>query len=168
MFTLRLAAPDHAEEIAGVYVRTRRAAYATFFPPEALAAMSVDVEAARWRERIADDASETVLALDADGAIGGFTHVSWRNAGMLATGEIEYMYVATEHQGNGLGALLMTEAETRLAGRRCHDAVLWVYEANTPARGFYERCGWQDDGARRTSESVSGQQLARYRKRPLV
>ena len=39
-------------------------------------------------------------------------------------------------------------------------AVLWVLEANSPARGFYERCGWVADGTRR---SHAGAVAARYR-----
>lgn len=145
-------------------MRTRRLAYAPFFPPEALDAMSVTKEAASWRTRIGGETSRTITAVDGKDVIGGFTHINWNDGELLRTGEIEYMYVATQHQGNGLGARLMAEAEAALASMSLTDAVLWVYEANTPARGFYERCGWADDGARRESTSAPGQYLARYRK----
>ena len=169
MFTVTRATPSQAEEIATLYVRTRRAAYAFFFPPEPLAEMSVSDETDRWHERLTEECSETIIAVDGAGAIAGFAHIAWDDdashaTGERATGEIEYMYVATEHQGVGLGARLIAEAEAALAAAGMGEAILWVYELNTPARGFYERCGWAWDGATKASNSAPGQRLARYRK----
>jgi len=164
VFELRLATPGQAHEIASLYVSTRRLAYAPFFPADVLDAMSVPVETERWSARIAEEAGTAIVAIDRSGAIAGFAHVSWQDDRHPATGEVEFMYVGTEYQGRGLGGLLMAEAEASLSAADLYDGVLWVYRDNTPARGFYERCGWHDDGARRASDSAQGLFLARYRK----
>ena len=161
MWDIREATEGQAGEIASLYVRTRRLAYAPFFPADVLAAMSVRDETEKWRTRLTEGHARTALAVDESGAIGGFTHFSWSEE----PGEIEFMYVATEHQRNGLGAVLMSEAESRLKAAGREAAVLWVYAENVAARLFYERCGWWADGAERASDSAAGKFLVRYRRR---
>jgi ribosomal protein S18 acetylase RimI-like enzyme len=60
----------------------------------------------------------------------------------------------------------MDAAVRALAIRGFAEAILWVFEANTAARGFYERLGWSPDGASKPYEigGVSPLEL-RYRKR---
>ena len=41
----------------------------------------------------------------------------------------------------------MDAAVRDLTTRGFGEAVLWVFEANAPARAFYERLGWTPDGA---------------------
>ena len=158
------ASKDRAADIATLYVTTRRLAYAPFFPAEVLAAMSIPVETLRWQTRMAEAAAETIVAVDDADALAGFTHISWHDTSAPATGEVEFMYVATSQQGSGLGARLMAEAEAAIAAASMREAVLWVYEHNAPARGFYERCGWWPDGASKASDSAEGLFLVRYRK----
>ncbi len=149
VYRLERASIANAGEIAALYVSTRRLAYGPFFPADVLAAMSVSDETAKWQTRMAESAAETIVAVDAAEVIAGFTHISWHDEANPGTGEVEYMYVGTAHQGAGLGSRLMAEAEAGLAAAGMHDAILLVYEDNTPARGFYERCGWSPDGARK-------------------
>jgi GNAT superfamily N-acetyltransferase len=144
-------------------VRTRRLAYEPFFPAGALAAMSVQEETERWAERLAGD-GVTYVAAASDGRVQGFMHVEWQRRPEDDVPQVAYMYVAPEHQGVGLGRRLISQAESVIGGLGYAEAVLWVYETNAPARAFYERCGWSDDGVRRESNSASGQRLARYRK----
>jgi GNAT superfamily N-acetyltransferase len=162
MVKIQSASLVQAAEIAELYVRTRRLAYSSFFPPEALAAMSVDEETKRWAERLAGD-GVTCVAVAEERDLLGFTHIDWQGRPEDDVPEVAYVYVAKEHQGEGLGRRLITDAEAAIVGRGYTAAVLWVYEANMPARRFYERCGWFDDGARRASNSAPGECLARYR-----
>jgi GNAT superfamily N-acetyltransferase len=165
VFTIVRASVERAAEIAALYVTTRRAAYAAFFPVDVLDAMSIPAETLRWQARMAESDAETIVAVDEAQAIAGFTHISWHNVEEPATGEVEYMYVGTGQQGGGLGARLMAAAEAEMAASGMREAILWVYEGNARARGFYERCGWHPDGASKPSDSADGLFLVRYRKR---
>jgi ribosomal protein S18 acetylase RimI-like enzyme len=160
----RLATVEDSAALARLYVTTRRIAYAQFYPAEALAAMSVEENEVRWRVRIGDPAWETVVGVDGEGAIAGLVHFG-RGDGMEdGVGEIEFLYVGTEYQGSGLGTKLIGVGEAGLRARGCETAVLWVYEGNVAARGFYARRGWAADGVVRVSDSVPGQMVLRYAK----
>ena len=160
----RLATFEDAGALAELYVTTRRIAYATFYPAEALAAMSVPEETRRWRLRIEDPAWQTVLSVASDSALAGFVHYGHNETMNTGTGEIEFLYVATEHQGTGLGKQLIELGEAGLASKGFSTAVLWVYEGNTSAREFYARRGWAPDSTRRESGSAPGEYLVRYSK----
>lgn len=123
--------------------------------------MSVAGETGKWQVRIDAEDSVTFVAEDFGPALGGFVHIVWHEA---AEAEIGFMYVATEYQGGGLGRKLMAHAEAVMSAAGATTAHLWVYEANHPARRFYERCGWQHDGGERASTEVTGPGLLRYRK----
>jgi GNAT superfamily N-acetyltransferase len=50
-------------------------------------------------------------------------------------------------QGAGIGTALYEHAVAQLRAAGFAEAVLWIFEANGHARGFYERRGWSADGA---------------------
>ncbi|WP_205781322.1 GNAT family N-acetyltransferase [Planctomonas deserti] len=56
----------------------------------------------------------------------------------LTPGHLEQLYVATEHQGAGVGRLLLDHA------KRLHPGglQLWVFQRNARARRFYETAGF--------------------------
>ena len=56
-----------------------------------------------------------MLAIDGDGALAGFVHYGHNDTMDAGTGEIEFLYVATQHQGTGLGTQLIELGETGLA-----------------------------------------------------
>jgi ribosomal protein S18 acetylase RimI-like enzyme len=62
-------------------------------------------------------------------------------------GHIDRLYVHPLHQRMGLGRSLLTEATRRLDARGMSAVTLWALEADERARAFYERRGWQLDGA---------------------
>jgi ribosomal protein S18 acetylase RimI-like enzyme len=76
------------------------------------------------------------------------------------TGELYALYVDPDEWGAGHGRALDEAARAHLRGALFTGAVLWVLEDNERARGFYERCGWVDDGTRRSHE---GAVAVRYR-----
>ena len=62
-------------------------------------------------------------------------------------GEVYAIHVAPPLHGRGLGALLLSAGEAAMRGDGFRQATLWVIRENAGARAFYERQGWQPDGA---------------------
>jgi len=59
-------------------------------------------------------------------------HVAWAN------GWIEHLHVDPDHQRSGIGTCLVEGVKARL-----DDIQLWTFQANEPARLFYERQGFR-------------------------
>jgi GNAT superfamily N-acetyltransferase len=119
--TIRSATVDDVHSFLAVKVEAWRWAYAGILPADHLAALSIDEQAVAWRERfVAPDSA-------ADGSV--FVAV---DGGRVV----------------GLGRSLHDRALAALHAAGFERATLWVLEANTRGRGFYEHVGWAPDGAR--------------------
>jgi GNAT superfamily N-acetyltransferase len=142
---VRRATVQDAAGIADVQVRTWRDAYAGIVEREKLEARAVGREQ-HWRE-ILSGGTPTWVADDDGRIVGTMSAAASRDDDAAPhTGEVWLMYVAPEAQGRGIGAALMNEALGRLRALGCETATLWVFEANTAARRFYERMGFAHDG----------------------
>jgi ribosomal protein S18 acetylase RimI-like enzyme len=156
MVTIRPEAPDDAEAVAGVHVRTWQAAYAGIMPDEILSWLNVGAWAQRRREVGTADPDHpftTLLAEDGDTLVGFTTVGPYRNNQDRDDldhryGEILAMYVEPARWGTGVGHDLMAEALAELAARGWAEVRLWVLEENARARRFYERAGLAADGER--------------------
>lgn len=73
-----------------------------------------------------------------DGIVAGFV--------MVAGDEVEQVFVAADHRGSDVAALLLAEGERRVAAAGYDEAWLAVVEGNARARRFYEKHGWRDGG----------------------
>jgi GNAT superfamily N-acetyltransferase len=71
-----------------------------------------------------------------------------------ALGLLRGLAVEPAAQGAGVGAALYDHAVAWLREAGFAEAVLWVFEANGHARGFYERRGWTADGATATAAAA--------------
>ena len=87
----------------------------------------------RTRERVAD----TTIA-EVDGRVAGFI--------MVVGDEVEQVYVEEAHRGTGVAAALLAEAERQVRAGGHHAAWLAVVAGNAPARRFYAKHGWVDEG----------------------
>ena len=63
--------------------------------------------------------------------------------------EIVAIHTLPESRGTGLGHMLLEEALQQIGDR---PVFLWAFKDNLPARRFYEKHGFQWDGAERVSE----------------
>ena len=72
---------------------------------------------------------EVWVAEDADGLLAGF--VAFRE------GWIDHLYVHPEHQGQGIGPVLLAKPLRSRQTRR-----LWTFQKNARARAFYEKHGF--------------------------
>ncbi len=119
--SLRPASEADAEAVSAVHVASRRAAA---MPPS----IHEDHEHLPFlRGRMA--AGEEVWVAEADGAVVGYARMTdtW----------LDDLYVLPAHAGHGIGSMLLDLVKAR----RPAGFALWVFEVNTPARGFYARHG---------------------------
>jgi ribosomal protein S18 acetylase RimI-like enzyme len=86
---------------------------------------------------------ELFLVAEADGSPVGTAMVGFDGH----RGWVNYLAVAPERRGGGLGARLMAEAERLLAERGCPKLNLQVRSSNVAVIEFYRRLGYQVDEA---------------------
>jgi GNAT superfamily N-acetyltransferase len=119
---LRPAGSADAAEIAEIFLE----AHADAMPY--LPRLHTDDDVRGWIRDVVLPGDEVVLA-EVDGRLAGFA--------ALDEDLLDHIYVHPELQGRGIGdALLARVKELRPGGFR-----LWVFQRNTGARRFYERCG---------------------------
>jgi GNAT superfamily N-acetyltransferase len=165
---VRRACDGDAPGIAAIHVGTWRSAYRGLMPAPFLAALTTDKRERFWRQEIAElGPDHRPWVAETDGEIVGFEHSgpARDDDAPPACGEIYLIYVVEKCAARGLGRQLLAHGERDLAGRGHKTAVLWVLEGNGRARNFYERAGWQPDGATKRRD-FGGRQLIelRYRK----
>ena len=131
---VRTAAPEDAEALETVRVRGWQTAYRGIVPDSYLDAMVVDAD--RRRERMADPAVTTLVAVD-DGAVRGMAvHGPSRDG--LDGRELYALYVDPDSWRSGVGSTLLAA---------CDDvSLVWVLADNAPAQAFYRRHGFTADG----------------------
>ena len=61
-------------------------------------------------------------------------------------GEISAMYLLSEYWDKGYGREMMDFSLSELKRMGHNEVILWVLEANSRARLFYEKCGFTFDG----------------------
>lgn len=114
------------EEIYGLFVRSVHQSCSGFYTEMELDAWAPeDGDPARWCRRLRN--SKTLLAV-ADGTLLGF--------GSVLAGSIEKLFVDPDHQGRGIGRLLLSSLEGRDGGE------FMVY-ASRQSRRFFERQGYR-------------------------
>lgn len=144
-FELRPARETDIAAIQACYLRSWRAAYAGFLPPDV-----VDTEAQKrrsfdWGRGIGLDTSTVVVALDDHDAVVGVVQADEILPPPRDRPEIVMLYVDPDAWGSGVAAALLNHGVAWIAGRGHRDARLRVVEAHTRARRFYERERWTPD-----------------------
>ncbi len=159
---VRAAEPHDAEAIEWIRVRGWQAAYRHIYPAEFLDALVVD--GSRWEERISNPPEGwRSFVAELNGAVGGFA-VCGPNRDAPGPGELYALYVDPDSWSSGIGQALLQRVEQCLAGDY-PAATLWVLEANSRARRFYERSGWiLEKGTRPFDYGGVAAQAVRYRK----
>ena len=125
-----------------------RDAYRGLIPDAILNELSVAARTARWKRIITNTASKTrVWVADEDRVIGFASTGPAEDADAPAgTAELYTLYLEPSWIGRGVGKALETTALDDLRDQGFHAATLWVLEANSRARAFYEHRGWSADG----------------------
>jgi GNAT superfamily N-acetyltransferase len=136
--TIRSASEADVQSIAGVYLAARRAAGGRF--PRSVH------DDAELVPHLLDDVFPVadVQVAERDGRVVGVLILS----GPL----IDWLFVAPEAQGSGIGTALLERAKAeRPGGLR-----LWVFASNVPAEAFYERHGFRVVGGSDGSANEEG------------
>lgn len=146
---LRGATAEDARAIAEVHVDAWRWAYRGQLPDAVLDSLSVEARTARWDDTLRASDGDRVFVAEAEGHI-----VGWASCGPSrdeeaapSTGELYGIYLATGWAGRGIGRELMARVVDALSEAGFERATLWVLKGNERARRFYERGGWEPDGA---------------------
>ncbi|HCP46561.1 MAG TPA: N-acetyltransferase [Deltaproteobacteria bacterium] len=152
--TIRSAGLDDAEAIAKIRVLSWQAGYPGLVPQAVLDAMSVANNTERTRKRMLDPAlrrADDWLAWRGDDALG------WLGAGRCrdddlqdeGVGEVVALYALPSAWGQGVGHALILFADDVFRSQGYGKSAVWVMQGNTRAEQFYQRQGFQFDGARR-------------------
>jgi chorismate mutase/ribosomal protein S18 acetylase RimI-like enzyme len=121
---VRPATAEDLPAVAELYLRARHAAY-----PAMPRGVHPDDEVRAWVHGWDLHRKEAWLANGPDGAPLGYA--------VLENDWLHSLYVAPDAQREGVGATLLDLAKARRPDGFC----LWVFESNTPARGFYAAHG---------------------------
>lgn len=151
---IRPVADGDARAIAELEVRAWRWAYVDIAPEEHM--ISVDARLARWEGASAQGA----YVAEVDGRVVGVAQVG-PDPDDPSLGLLRGLDVEPAAQGAGLGTALYEHAVAALIADGFDVGVVWVFEANGHARGFFERRGWAPDGA--TGVAAEAREV-RYRK----
>ena len=147
---VRAARPHDLDEIADLFLACWRTAYRDVLPKRVVGMYDPASARALWLVPLSDPSSQRTVLVAETAAL--------RVVGVIAVGHdpddpsmghIFSLYVHPGSQGRGIGALLVSEAVERFHTECLLSVTLWVFEANAAARDFYERLGWQPDGATR-------------------
>ena len=157
---LRGVTDDDLRAVGALHFHSRATAYADILSPEALAYGSPEALGEWWAERWTweRETHRLTVAIDGD-TLAGFSYLGPSERDGVA--ELYAIHADPAYLGGGVGLALMLDALPALA-RLGDRAVLWVLEANTRARRFYERGGWAPDGTGRT-EAIGGEPVAQLR-----
>ncbi len=164
--TCRAAEVSDAPAIARAHVAGWKRGYAGIVSAAFLATLGEEQRARRWDQILREQRG--VLVVEVEGRVEGFSgQAASRDADAKpSTGEVTAIYLHPDAWRHGAGSVLLAEAERALRRAGYAEVTLWVLEANTRARAFYEARGWRHDGTARIDTALIGEPLSelRYRK----
>jgi len=146
--SFRRATVSDAESIAGLFQHSFIETFAHLYRAEDLQAFLDTKTADRFREELADERFEFVVAEDA-GAIAGYVKLGPPGLPVETprdTVELCQLYVLKPWHGTGVATGLMERALEIVHRKAARHVQLSVYVDNHRARRFYERYGFEPVG----------------------
>ena len=155
---IRAATSEDAEAIAQVIIDTWRDAYRGMVPDAVLANLSHQEFTANYRQALEKPQTGVLMTLVAEDergqVVGVVSTAPAVDSDAPYTVQIRVLYVLPAYQGRRMGRALVQTAAERFVARGHNAMVIWVLEANIPARRFYEALDGQLVGER-TREILS-------------
>jgi ribosomal protein S18 acetylase RimI-like enzyme len=168
MIRVREASPIDTEAIVQVTAAGWRAGYPGIVPARHLR----DLPIATWRHDIraglrSPEGDSFTRIADLDGVVAGYCYVAAPARDEpegSRVAELVAIYVEPAFWRSGIGSELARAAMAEARARSYEEMVLWTFEDNRRALGFYEALGWRADGARRPHRAT-GVRTVRLRRR---
>jgi ribosomal protein S18 acetylase RimI-like enzyme len=143
---VRVARIEDAARIAEIHVRTWQVAYRGIIPDLLLDSLSISKRQTFWQDRLAANEVEVLVAAAGNAVCGWLAYGRSRDADTNpAVAEVYGLYVDPTAWRCGAGTLLWNHARDRMTENNMEYVTLWVLEANTRARRFYEAMGFQHE-----------------------
>jgi GNAT superfamily N-acetyltransferase len=141
---LRPMRADDIEVVAGLHVASWRTAYRGIFTDTYLDTVAEAERRTHWTRRLAAPvATHTGVVAERDGVAVGFCCLI-ADADPARGTLLDNLHVVDRARGAGLGRRLLARVAEEIAARHWPGGLhLWVFDANTGARRFYERHGAQ-------------------------
>jgi GntR family transcriptional regulator len=159
---VRIARPDDADQLASVFIDAWRDAYRGVVEDSVIDALYHPDVASWLRNLVANTAARTFLA-EKNGQVLGFTRFG-DDANDPMCGHVFALYVSPSASRQGVGRRLLERAIDELDPMSTRAITLWVFEANTRARTFYEAAGFEPDGGARVEELYRAQEISLTRR----
>lgn len=162
---VRQATISDAHQIAHIHVASWRAAYRGQIPDEVLDNLDVEKRAAFWNTRLTQQ-PRGVLVVESNRQIFGFCDLipsRDEDANRKSVGEIAAIYVDPDRWRNGAGQALCRRALEAARLEPFTAVTLWCLASNLAARSFYEKMGFQLDGATKVDHSYQNHELPEIR-----
>ena len=144
---IRRAETEDAEQIEQIHVDAYQTNYRGYIPDKFLDNFTLTSERIA-RTKMSLDKAEFWIAADSS-KIFGFAVLNFSDTD---TFEIKALYIAPQHQKQGIGSLLVNTLchdKKKLGFKKC---VVWTLKSG-PSLGFYEKCG---------SSKTSSEKLWKY------
>ncbi|MEJ0027578.1 MAG: GNAT family N-acetyltransferase [Rhizomicrobium sp.] len=139
---IRPATESDIPAVAAIKVESWRHAYRGLVPDAVLGAMTPEEVRRQWLGTDVASFADSVLVADrADGIAGYAMFGPVRDAAPGYDGQLYAIYLRPAAMRNGIGGALFRAASAGLRARGHAKFLLWVFEANSAARRFYERQG---------------------------
>jgi GNAT superfamily N-acetyltransferase len=141
--TISPVTPADAEIIAALHTASWQRAYRGILTD---AYLDTDLRGEReavWRSKLREEDGPGWLAVLHNEPV-GFVYVRAKADAVYGT-LVDNLHVLPAYQGSGIGRQLLHTVGEWTQAHHAHAAVhLWVFAANTPARGFYARMGGRE------------------------
>jgi hypothetical protein len=139
--TIRPGRVEDALDIAIVHSTSWRATYRGIVPQPYLDGMEPEKTVERWQSVIdgkVTSGPEILVAEDSAKIVGFQVYGPAREPSFGFSGELYAAYFLPEFMGKGLGTAMVKIASRNLGAQNINDMIVWVLEANTRGRRFYE------------------------------
>lgn len=144
MYILEEMKENHYKGKAYVHWKSWLETYNDKMPKEFLKNWTLE----NCQKRTKFNADNTIVAIYDNEVVGFCCWCKSRDEDLINCGEVQAIYILKEHQGNGLGKLLMNECLFRLS---CYNRiVIWVLDNNKKAIKFYKNFGFVFDGVKKS------------------
>jgi GNAT superfamily N-acetyltransferase len=167
---LRAARSSDVDVIAEIHVTGWQTAYRGILPDSILDGLKVSERAGLWADWIFGPGIHTIVAEAGEEVVGFVRLCPARPISDPPPDALEVtpLYVHPSRRRGGAGTALLDRAVDLAGEERYAQLILWVLEANLLARRFYERFGFEPDGARRTDPGFLGNDAVEVRYRLAV